>query len=184
MPMGPVRLADQVGLDVCLSVAENLSEEMGMQVPDKLKDMVQAGHLGCKSGKGFYEYGSKTKKEKPTASMDHIPKDVCDRLILSMVNESMACIRRGVVKSEQDCDAGMIFGTGFAPFRAGPMHYARRRGVDAVVSTLEALAKQYGDRFAPDQGWQTLLHGGNEMPENERSTVAPSRSQAEAIETN
>jgi 3-hydroxyacyl-CoA dehydrogenase/enoyl-CoA hydratase/3-hydroxybutyryl-CoA epimerase len=158
MPMGPVRLADQVGLDICLSVANNLAAECGMQVPAKLKELVGKGHLGCKTGEGFYTYSSKDKADKPTADISGIPEDVSDRLILAMVNEAMACLRRGVVASEQECDAGMVFGTGFAPFRAGPMHYARARGIDNIIAALERLSVQYGARFTPDAGWHFMLH--------------------------
>jgi 3-hydroxyacyl-CoA dehydrogenase/enoyl-CoA hydratase/3-hydroxybutyryl-CoA epimerase len=156
MPMGPVRLADQVGLDICLSVANNLAAACGMQVPEKLKELVANGHLGCKTGKGFYTYSSKDKADKPTADTTGIPADVSDRLILAMVNEAMACLRRGVVASEQECDAGMIFGTGFAPFRAGPMHYARARGIDNIIAALERLSAKYGARFTPDVGWHSI----------------------------
>ena len=73
-----------------------------------------------------------------------------------MVNEAVACLSDGVVTDADLLDAGVIFGTGFAPFRGGPLEYARTRGTDTVVARLEALAKAHGDRFAPHPGWSRL----------------------------
>ena len=77
-----------------------------------------------------------------------------DRLILPMINACMACLREGVVGDEDVLDAAMIFGTGFAPFRGGPMRYAAERGHDDIAKTLARLADKNGDRFAPDPGWK------------------------------
>ena len=79
-----------------------------------------------------------------------------DRLILLMVNEAVACLSEGVVEDADLLDAGVIFGTGFAPFRGGPLQYARERGIDDVVATLDALAERHGDRFRPHSGWDAL----------------------------
>ncbi|MDX1633738.1 MAG: 3-hydroxyacyl-CoA dehydrogenase family protein, partial [Marinobacter sp.] len=75
------------------------------------------------------------------------------RLLLPMLNACMACLREGVIDNEELVDGAMIFGTGFAPFRGGPMSYARQRGFDDVQRSLETLAKRHGDRFKPDSGW-------------------------------
>jgi len=76
--------------------------------------------------------------------------------MLALVNEAMAVLRERVVSDADLIDAGVIFGSGFAPFRGGPLTYARKRGVDAVVTRLQELTKTYGSRFAPDKGWDTL----------------------------
>jgi len=156
MPMGPIELADVVGLDVCLSVAEILSKAMGTKVPDRLRSMVAAGTLGHKSGHGFYRYRKgKAIKGKYDKDM-FVPDDLCDRLMLSMLNEAVACLREGVVDDADLLDAGIIFGTGFAPFRGGPMHHIRQSGVSALRARLDALSETYGERFGADQGWSEL----------------------------
>jgi len=81
---------------------------------------------------------------------------IADRLILRMLNETVACLREKVIADIELLDAGMIFGTGFAPFRGGPIHYAKQRGVQATILRLEELQKQYGERFKPDEAWQKL----------------------------
>ncbi len=93
---------------------------------------------------------------KPAADTRGVPDDIEDRLILPMVNEAVACLAEGVVAEPDLLDAGVIFGTGFAPFRGGPLNYARERGVDAVVAALRQLPERYGERFAPHSGWSDL----------------------------
>ena len=79
-----------------------------------------------------------------------------DRLVLPMSNVCVACLREGIVDNADSVDGAMIFGTGYAPFRGGPLNYARMRGVENVVSTLRGLAGKFGDRFMPDPGWETF----------------------------
>ena len=74
-------------------------------------------------------------------------------MILRMLNEAAACLREHIVENDNLLDAGMIFGTGFAPFRGGPMHYANTLGNQAIITRLKELQQQYGDRFTPDSGW-------------------------------
>ena len=88
------------------------------------------------------------------------PEDLTDRLVLQYLNEAVACLRERVVEDADLLDAGMIFGTGFAPFRGGPLHYARARGVPAIVARLEELAARHGPRFTPDEGWAALRDHG------------------------
>lgn len=148
MFMGPVELADTVGMDVCLAVAENLTSHFGGTVPQKLRDMVQAGKLGRKTGEGFYRYrNGKPIKKSPAAKID---KTIADRLILRMVNESAACLREGVVADSDLLDAGMIFATGFAPFRGGPMNYANDFGKDKLETLFKTFESKYGERFKVD----------------------------------
>lgn len=155
MPMGPVELADTVGLDICLSVATNLTEKFGGEVPEKLKAMVEKGTLGRKTGKGFYSY-KKGKPVKATPKNSKKDTDIVDRMVLRMVNETVACLREGVVADGDLCDAAMIFGTGFAPFCGGPINYAKERGITEVKQRLQALSETYGERFKPDVGFDRL----------------------------
>ncbi|CAM2756200.1 enoyl CoA hydratase [Legionella steigerwaltii] len=149
MFMGPVELADTVGLDVGLAVAENLTSHFGGTVPQKLRDMVKDGKLGRKTGKGFYQY----KNGKPIKKQPNKPIDphIADRLILRMVNESAACLREGVVADADLLDAGMIFATGFAPFRGGPMNYAKDFGANNLENLFKTLESKYGKRFKVDE---------------------------------
>ena len=152
MPMGPVELIDSVGIDVALHVSKVLGAASNRPIPAALEEMVKKGHLGRKSGRGFYEWKD-GKAVKPAAQSGKVPDDLEDRLILPMVNEAIACLADGVVTDSDLLDAGVIFGTGFAPFRGGPVNYARERGVDAVKGRLEELASAHGDRFTPHAGW-------------------------------
>lgn len=155
MPMGPVELADSVGLDVALGVSRVLGESMQRPIPERLVGMVEAGKLGRKAGQGFYRWED-GKAVKPDAGGAVGPSDLEDRLILSMVNEAVACLADGVVKSADLLDAGVIFGTGFAPFRGGPLQYARERGLDTVKARLSELAVAHGPRFEPNAGFSEL----------------------------
>ncbi|SRR5579871_302052 len=155
MPQGPVELADTVGLDVAFHVGEVLSKAFGTPRPAVLEPLLAAKKLGRKSGEGFYRWQD-GKPVKPAAGGASAPADLQDRLILPMLNEAVACLREGVVADADLLDAGVIFGTGFAPFRGGPLYYARTRGLAAVVARLEELAARHGPRFKPDAGWQQL----------------------------
>ncbi len=156
MPMGPIELADTVGLDVCLSVGGILGRHFGSPVPARLEELVKQGHLGRKSGQGFYKY-RKGKVERPGVPKGHGPdEDITDRLILRMLNESVACLREGVVEDADLVDAGMIFGSGFAPFRGGPMQYLKARGRDQVAERLSGLAARFGSAYRPDAGFADL----------------------------
>ncbi|MCG6871726.1 MAG: enoyl-CoA hydratase/isomerase family protein [Gammaproteobacteria bacterium] len=154
MPMGPIQLADTVGLDICLHVGEILAAELGGEVPAALRTKVDAGDLGLKSGKGFYAYRGRD----PVRGSDKAaaPKDLADRLLLRLLNESVACLRESVVADPDLLDAGIVFGTGFAPFRGGPMNHIRQLGVATVRDKLERMAASHGERFAPDPGWSSL----------------------------
>jgi len=157
MPMGPIELADTVGLDICLHVAENLAETMPIDVSEHLRKLVSQKTLGKKTGKGFYEF-KKGKKVTPKKQTNYIaPGDVEDRLILRMINETMACLREHVADSKDLIDAGIIFGTGFAPFHGGPLQYVKDRGQEQVLMALENLESVHGARFKPDEGWKTMV---------------------------
>jgi 3-hydroxyacyl-CoA dehydrogenase/enoyl-CoA hydratase/3-hydroxybutyryl-CoA epimerase len=156
MPMGPVELADVVGLDVCKHVGQIVSSALGRATPDltQLEGLVAAKKLGRKTGAGFYAWVDGKAVKEPVAIAAHT--DLMDRLLLALLNECVACLREGVVETEDDVDAGVIFGSGFAPFRGGPLHYARARGVAEIVARLHDLSARYGSRFTPDVGWSRL----------------------------
>ncbi len=156
MPMGPIELADTVGLDICLNVAEILSQDMAIDVPKILQDKVSQKQLGKKTDGGFYKF-KKGKPVKPNVEKNYTaPTDLQDRMIMRMLNEIVACLRDGVVDNGDLADAGIIFGTGFAPFRGGPVHYIHDRGAEQLQKLLENLTHLYGERFQPDKGWSTL----------------------------
>jgi 3-hydroxyacyl-CoA dehydrogenase/enoyl-CoA hydratase/3-hydroxybutyryl-CoA epimerase len=164
MPMGPIELADVVGLDVATHVGEIIAAELGRAAPDltRLRALVAAKKLGRKSGEGFYVWQD-GKPVKPAANGASAPQDLIDRLILVLVNECVACLREKVVEEADLVDAAVIFGTGFAPFRGGPLAYARARGVNEVVARLGELAARHGPRFTADSGWP-LLSGADGKP--------------------
>ena len=161
MPMGPIELADQVGLDICLAVGDMLRSKFGDLLPPTpawLREMVTRGDLGRKTGKGFYVWtNGKADKDKAGkgegGATDKPTPEMIDRLVLPMSNVCVACLREGIVEDADIVDGAMIFGTGYAPFRGGPLNYARTRGVENVVEALRGLAAKFGDRFAPDEGW-------------------------------
>lgn len=153
MPMGPVALADQVGLDICLDVAESLKLALKKPIPEispRLRKKVKAGETGKKAGRGFYDWSDGTPRPE-TAQTG--PEDLQDRLFLPMLDACMECLRRGVARDADQVDGAMIFATGFAPFRAGPMHYANTRGINEIRHRLDELADRHGERFRPDPGW-------------------------------
>ncbi len=153
MPMGPIELTDVVGLDVSLHVGRVLAEAFHRRVPDILVKLVEQKKLGRKSGEGFYVWRD-GKPVKPDSPQFAVPTDLEDRLVLPLLNEAIACLREGVIDDADLLDAGAVFATGFAPFRGGPLQYARSRGIANVVARLEELAQRYGERFRPDPGWQ------------------------------
>ncbi|HET6546775.1 MAG TPA: 3-hydroxyacyl-CoA dehydrogenase NAD-binding domain-containing protein [Rhodanobacteraceae bacterium] len=153
MPMGPIELADTVGLDVCASVARELGPFLGLELPPGLEAKLESKQRGRKDGQGFYHWTG-GKPVKPEVPKDHVASDdLEDRLILPMLNEAVACLHDGVVDDADLLDAGVIFGTGFAPFRGGPIRYIRDTGAEALRERLTALARKYGERFRPRPGW-------------------------------
>jgi len=120
MPMGPAELADTVGLDICLHAGKSLAKAANAQVPKFLEEKVAAGQLGRKSGQGIYPWvNGKPQKGPP----DAYEQKLIDELITPYLNEAQAAVAEGIVADADLADAGLIFGTGFAPFRGGPLHY-------------------------------------------------------------
>ncbi|TWI06783.1 3-hydroxyacyl-CoA dehydrogenase NAD-binding domain-containing protein [Aerolutibacter ruishenii] len=153
MPMGPIELIDTVGLDVAAGVGAELAPFLGLPIPASLSTPPEAGKRGKKDGQGLYKWEN-GKAVKPELPKDYqAPSDLEDRLILPLLNEAVACLHDGVVSDADLLDAGVIFGTGFAPFRGGPIAHVRAVGPDALVERLKQLQQRYGDRFAPRPGW-------------------------------
>ena len=152
MPMGPIELLDTVGLDVAASVGKELAPFLGLDVPAALAT-VDAGKRGKKDGEGIYKWEAGKAVKPALADGYKAPEDLEDRLVLPLLNEAVACLHDGVVADADLLDAGVIFGTGFAPFRGGPIQYIRTVGADALLARLQALQARHGARFAPRPGW-------------------------------
>ncbi|RMF76837.1 MAG: fatty oxidation complex subunit alpha [Acidobacteria bacterium] len=160
MPMGPLRLIDEVGGDVAVHVARYQAQHFPdrVELPPMLETMVERGLLGRKAGRGFYVY---PKKGRPTPNPEvralagggsgerPSRQELQDRMALAMVNESARCLEERLVEAPEDIDFAMIMGTGFAPFRGGPLRWADSLGAGEVVRRLEELAQRHGPRFAP-----------------------------------
>jgi 3-hydroxyacyl-CoA dehydrogenase/enoyl-CoA hydratase/3-hydroxybutyryl-CoA epimerase len=132
MPMGPIELADTVGLDICVAVGKLLGGRG--EAPRRLMELVGAGHLGKKTGRGFYAWtDGKPAKQPPGAP----PAGLADRLVQPLVAEARAALAEGIVEDADLVDAGAIFGTGFAPFRGGPLHDAGIRAAQTVAPRPE-----------------------------------------------
>jgi 3-hydroxyacyl-CoA dehydrogenase / enoyl-CoA hydratase / 3-hydroxybutyryl-CoA epimerase len=155
MPLGPIELTDVVGLDVSLHVGQVLAHAFQREVPPILVRLVDQKKLGRKSGEGFYRWRD-GKAQKDAKLEVAAPADLEDRLILGLLNEAVSCLREGIVADADLLDAGAVFATGFAPFRGGPLQYARERGVANITRRLDELAERYGERFRPDAGWRLL----------------------------
>lgn len=160
MPMGPLRLIDEVGLDVSEDVARTLAAGLGARLaaPDLLGAMLAAGLTGRKSGRGFFIYGG---KGEPPVNGDAnrfrtgagaaglLPEAMADCMVALMVNEAARCLEERVVESADQVDFAMVMGTGFAPFRGGPLRHADSVGVARFVATMLSLAEEHGARYAP-----------------------------------
>ena len=157
MPMGPIELIDTVGLDVAAGVGKELAPFLGLPIPAALQAPPEAGKRGKKDGQGMYAWEN-GKARKPELPKDYrAPDDLEDRLILPLLNEAVACLHDGVVTDADLLDAGVIFGTGFAPFRGGPIQHIRDTGADVLLARLNALQATHGDRFAARAGWDSPL---------------------------
>ena len=156
MPMGPLRLIDEIGLDVTLDIAATLEKAYGRRdrAPEILQRMRESKLLGRKSGGGFYKYEGK--QQSPNESLVQWRRagsakndvDLANRLMFLMVNEAARCIEEKVVEAPEDADYGMILGTGFAPHRGGPLRFAEHFGLKKVIDEMNRLA-QSDDRFEP-----------------------------------
>lgn len=160
MPMGPMRLMDEVGLDVALHVAETLTAKFGdrMKIPGCLPEMVAAGLLGRKVGRGFFLHGKAEKTPLNPQALTFVRGDTVrslsreelqERMVFLMINEAARCLEEQIVEQPADVDFAMIMGTGFAPFRGGPLRYADSIGADKIVGAMENLTDRGAVHFEP-----------------------------------
>ncbi len=171
MPMGPMRLADEVGLDVAQHVAKDLERRLpeGVPINDALEKMVAKGWLGKKSGRGFYVYEGKKEHSASNSDVAFLQAEkpratdaatMRDRLVLIMINEAARVLAEGVVDSPEDVDFGMIMGTGWAPFRGGPLRFADSIGAAEIVRRLEQLAREVAPHFTPAERLREMARAG------------------------
>jgi 3-hydroxyacyl-CoA dehydrogenase / enoyl-CoA hydratase / 3-hydroxybutyryl-CoA epimerase len=173
MPMGPLTLYDQVGIDIASHVAAILTDAFGERLGDAslLTPLVEAGRLGKKAGVGFYRHeGGKPQPDpeaeslvragRPTARRAPGPDEIVERCILRMIDEGARCLEEGVVRDAEDLDLAMVFGTGFPPFRGGLMRHADALGPRHVAERLESLASTHGIRFQPSERLRQVARDG------------------------
>ncbi len=176
MPMGPMALLDEVGLDVAGKVSKILFGAFGerMKSPALFESFTAEKRFGKKVGKGIYLYENGGKKKTLDSGFLHklgvkegsssiTDDEIVKRLVYLMINEGARVWEEGLVRTVGDIDVGMIFGTGFAPFRGGLLRYADTVGADHIVSDLELFARKYGPRFQPAQFLQQLAVSGKKF---------------------
>jgi 3-hydroxyacyl-CoA dehydrogenase/enoyl-CoA hydratase/3-hydroxybutyryl-CoA epimerase len=165
MPMGPLRLIDEIGIDVSRHAGASLHEALGRRLAPSpvLLAIGNTKRLGRKGGAGFYVYekGEEEKRIDETVyqelgsviphKRDISDEEIVDRLVLVMINEASRVLEERVVSSAGSLDLAMIMGTGFPPFRGGLLRYADERGVGAVHERLYELLREHGERFAPSR---------------------------------
>jgi enoyl-CoA hydratase / long-chain 3-hydroxyacyl-CoA dehydrogenase len=166
MPVGPVTLADEVGVDVVSHVAKFLSKaDLGTRMSGGdvtlMEKMIEKGWLGKKSGQGFYTYDGKKKsinsdvkkyiKDFVQQDLKLQEKEIQDRIISRFVNEAAKCLEDEIIENPVVGDIGLVFGTGFAPFRGGPFRYLDQVGVSNYVGMMNGFADKYGAQFEPCQ---------------------------------
>ncbi|MBI1862352.1 MAG: hypothetical protein HYR96_15675, partial [Deltaproteobacteria bacterium] len=171
MPMGPCELLDEVGLDVAAKVSKVLFGAFGarMKPPSLMELVVTEKRLGKKTGKGIYEWNGKEKIEDSKltakiqtgkASIENTTEMIQKRMTYLMVNEGARCLQEGIVRDAGEVDIGMIFGTGFAPFRGGLLRYADSVGASNIVADLDVFAAKIGERFAPSDALKEMAASG------------------------
>src|SRR5581483_6321942 len=160
MPMGPMRLIDEVGVDVSLHVAQTLAAHFGdrMKIPAVLGKMMEAKMLGVKNGHGFYLH-EKSEEARPNPQVATLVQnqtaagfsreELQERMVFLMVDEAARCLEEQIVAEPADVDFAMIMGTGFAPFRGGPLRYADSLGAEKIVGAMENLVYRGAEYFAP-----------------------------------
>lgn len=164
-PVGPITLLDQVGLDIASHVTEStrpmVSQREGIEICESVIKMAEAGRLGRKNGKGFYQYDAKTSKKqgpdkavyqffKGNGDKDLPLEEIQNRAIMLMLNEAAMCLEEGIIANPNDGNLAAVFGIGFLPYTGGPFRYMDQLGVDKVVNTMESLAEKYGPKFKPN----------------------------------
>ncbi len=163
MPVGPIKLMDEVGIDVGAHIVVTLNQAFGDRIPliDGVDRVLDDGRKGKKNGKGFYDYSSSSKGKNvdrsiyqtmgiTNAGRTELSRiEITERIILTMLNEAAYCLGEGILRNTRDGDIGAIFGLGFPPFLGGPFRYMDTLGAANVVAKLEALKAIHGERFTP-----------------------------------
>ena len=175
MPMGPLRLIDEIGIDVTVDIATTLEKAYGRRdrAPEILRSMRESKLLGRKSGGGFYKYQGREQLPNPpppgtgsAAASESVAKaDLAQRLMFLMVNEAARCIEEKVIESSEDADYGMILGTGFAPHRGGPLRFAEHFGLKKIVEEMNRLA-QSDEKFVPCEILKKHVRDGTKFYES------------------
>lgn len=177
LPMGPMRLLDEVGVDVTLHVAQTLVAKFSdrLKVPVVLGKMVEAGLLGRKKGAGFYRHDP-PKQTRPNLSVkgfvqDHVADGLTrealqERMMFLMINEAARCLEEQIVTTPEDVDFAMIMGTGFSPFRGGPLRYADSLGAEKIVGAMEILADCGANQFEPSALLKRMAAAGTRFYSN------------------
>ncbi|HEY9423014.1 MAG TPA: 3-hydroxyacyl-CoA dehydrogenase NAD-binding domain-containing protein, partial [Thermoanaerobaculia bacterium] len=172
MPVGPMELTDEVGIDVATKVAHILHEAFSdrLPIPAWLDRTQESGRLGTKNGRGFYRYEGRERKEPDTSVYGLLgiqprvsnpnPGVIADRMVLPMVNEAARCLEEGVVRTASELDLSLIFGTGFPPFRGGLCRWADQEGLGGIVATLERLESAVSERFRPSEALRATAGAG------------------------
>jgi 3-hydroxyacyl-CoA dehydrogenase/enoyl-CoA hydratase/3-hydroxybutyryl-CoA epimerase len=173
LPMGPMELADEVGVDIGYHVAQILENAYGprMKVASILKKVYDAGILGKKSGNGFYVHKGKQKsvnskvlQMRQNSTFSLTDEMTQRRLIYTMINEASRCLEEGVVDAASTIDVGMIYGTGFPPFRGGLLKYADSIGAKAIVASLKEFQTRFDQqRFEPGQLLLSMAESGTKF---------------------
>src|SRR5256714_2055211 len=169
MPMGPLRLIDEIGVDITVDIAATLEKAIGDRArpPKILKEMYAAKILGRKTGAGFSKYEGK--QQTPSESLQQWRQEsgekfglenITNRLVYLMVNEAARCLEEKVVATPDDADYGMVLGTGFPVFRGGPLRFAESVGLKKVVTDMDGIHSRAGEKFAPCDLLRQLAQDG------------------------
>ncbi|MBW1876584.1 MAG: response regulator, partial [Deltaproteobacteria bacterium] len=171
-PVGPIKLTDEVGIDVGAKVGKIMLDAFGdrMSPPDGMQNLIDDERYGRKNGRGFYLYGDKKKKGVDESVYEVLgvtpnnksitSEDIAWRCALQFVNEACRCFGEGILRSARDGDVGAIFGLGFPPFRGGPFRFIDQVGAKEVLGRLRELEKQHGPRFSPAPVLEEIARSG------------------------
>ncbi len=176
MPMGPLHLIDEIGIDVAAKVSKILNKAFGAraEAAPAMHKIVDAKKFGKKNSSGFYMYDSTGKKLNVDPEIYKIAgsegsstkmsdEDIVQRVLFPMINEASLCLQEKIVERPEDVDLGMIMGTGFPPFRGGLLKWADSLGAEKIVDKLEELTSKYGARFKPSEALKQMARNGNKF---------------------
>ncbi|MEM9728760.1 MAG: 3-hydroxyacyl-CoA dehydrogenase NAD-binding domain-containing protein, partial [Myxococcota bacterium] len=189
-PVGPIKLTDEVGIDVGSKVGKIMVDAFGerMAAPDGMQKLMDDKRYGRKNGRGFYTYGDKKNKGVDESVYDVLgvtpdnksisDEDIAWRCALQFVNEACRCFGEGIVRSARDGDIGAVFGLGFPPFRGGPFRFVDQVGAKEILGRLRELEKQLGPRFSPAPVLEEIARSGQSF--HGEDATQPGRSQRSA----